>query len=632
MLLILVALAAIGLAAFTYLGLERLGSRGLVPMACRAVAWAALGVLLVNTSCPGALVQEPPLVLLDASLSLGGAQGRWAEAKALADSLGEVRRFGARGAEADSGAVFGRSALAPALIAAAATGRPVTIVTDGEIDDLPDAPRDLAARAGVRLLPRRAGQDDALVAVEAPARAVQGDTVTVLVDLRRTGSADAAGAVANATTGVESPATSERTVQTPAASVARRAGADSVTVVVEQGATVLARRRVALRDGAGRAALAIPTAGLAPGERLLRIRRDGAPDVEPDTDVRLHRLDLAETPGAVLLAAPGDWDARFLYRTVRDVANLPVRGFIQLEPDRWRDMRDLRPVPDAEVRRAAARADLLLLKGRAVTFAKGSAARGVLEWSSGENGESLVPGDWYLTAAGASPVAGALAGAPIDSFAPATAITPIQPPADAWIGLTAQEGRRGAARPVVVGRVDGRVRRVTVAAEGLFRWGFRGGSSEQAYRSLVGATVAWLLGGADSAGGVARPLRSTVQRGQPITFEWRAAGRPVPTAIGWSGAGTTRRDTLRFDGAGRASLWLPPGEWRYTLAAGGSGLVAVERFSDELLPRPVVLTEQPPSATLTPRRTAARDRLWLFGLALLALTGEWFARRRLGLR
>lgn len=621
MLLILVALAALGLAAFTYFGLERLGTRALVPMACRAVAWAALGVLLVNTSCPGALVREAPLVLLDASLSLGGAQGRWAEARAVADSIGEVRRFGARAAEADSGPVFGHSSLAPALVAAAATGRPVTIVTDGEIDDLPDAPRDLVARAGVRLLPRRSGQDQALVTVDAPARAVQGDTITVFVDLRQT-EPDAAGA----------PDAAGGTGTAPAAPAPPRSTADSLTIIVEEGATLLARRRVALRDGAGRAVLLLPTAGLAAGERTLRIRREGPADAEPDTDVRLHRLDLAETPGAVLLAAPGDWDARFLYRTVRDVANLPVRGFIQLEPDRWRDMRDLAPVPEAEVRRAAARADLLLLKGRATAFAKGSAARGVLEWSSGENGESLVPGDWYLAAAGASPLAGALAGAPIDSFAPATAITAIQPPADAWIGLTAQEGRRGAARPVVVGRAEGPVRRVTVAADGLFRWAFRGGSSEQAYRSLVGATVAWLLGGADAAGGVARPLRSTVQRGQPIVFEWRATDRPVPTAVRWSGAGATRSDTLRFDGAGRAETWLPPGEWRYTLAAGGSGLVAVERFSDELLPRRVVLEERPAAAASTPQQRAARDRLWLFGLALLGLVGEWFARRRLGLR
>jgi hypothetical protein len=31
-------------------------------------------------------------------------------------------------------------------------------------------------------------------------------------------------------------------------------------------------------------------------------------------------------------------------------------------------------------------------------------------------------------------------------------------------------------------------------------------------------------------------------------------------------------------------------------------------------------------------RTAARDWLWLFAVCLAALSGEWLARRRLGLR
>ena len=38
---------------------------------------------------------------------------------------------------------------------------------------------------------------------------------------------------------------------------------------------------------------------------------------------------MAPTPGVVLLAAPGDWDSRVLYRTLREVAQLPVRGFVR---------------------------------------------------------------------------------------------------------------------------------------------------------------------------------------------------------------------------------------------------------------------------------------------------------------
>jgi hypothetical protein len=96
--------------------------------------------------------------------------------------------------------------------------------------------------------------------------------------------------------------------------------------------------------------------------------------------------------------------------------------------------------------------------------------------------------------------------------------------------------------------------------------------------------------------------------------------------------GPTRTDTLRFDGAGRAPVRLPPGEYRYRLGEGGGGVVAVEQYSDELLPRPLTLTARTAGAARPQHRTAARDWLWLFGLAIVALSVEWLARRRLGLR
>ncbi len=77
----IVLLLAGGLAAFTYLRLERIGRRGWVPMVARAIAWAALGLLLLNLSCPVSRPPGRPLVLLDASISMGAAGGRWAEAR-----------------------------------------------------------------------------------------------------------------------------------------------------------------------------------------------------------------------------------------------------------------------------------------------------------------------------------------------------------------------------------------------------------------------------------------------------------------------------------------------------------------------------------------------------------------------
>ena len=73
----LVVLLASVLAALTYLRLEPGSPRLWIPAACRAIAWSALGLLLLNVSCPSAGVPRRPLVLVDGSLSMGAAGGRW---------------------------------------------------------------------------------------------------------------------------------------------------------------------------------------------------------------------------------------------------------------------------------------------------------------------------------------------------------------------------------------------------------------------------------------------------------------------------------------------------------------------------------------------------------------------------
>ena len=99
-----------------------------------------------------------------------------------------------------------------------------------------------------------------------------------------------------------------------------------------------------------------------------------------------------------------------------------------------------------------------------------------------------------------------------------------------------------------------------------------------------------------------------------------------------TGGGRQRTDTLRFDGSGRAVAWLPAGEYRYRLEGGGGGTVAVETYSDEWLPRPAVLTAHDARPARSPGRSSPRDWIWLFGIAVAALSVEWLARRRLGLR
>lgn len=593
---LVVALAA-ALAAFTYLRLERTGRPGWVPLACRAVAWAALGLLLLDVSCPVAVSPRRPLVLLDGSLSFGAAGGQWSAARDSAARWGDVSRFGDERPGTDS-LPRGRSLLGPALAAASASDRPVIVVSDGEIEDMADVPPDLLARAGVRLFARVRTPDLALTDVTGPARVTAGDSIALEVE------ADALGGAAADTVAVEASADGKR----------------------------LARRTLRFANGRARGRLVFGSAAVGPGEHVLRVAL-ATMDAEPRTDARLHLVTVTPTPGVVLLAGPGDWDSRFLYRTVREVAQLPVRGFVRLDPERWRSMADLRLVPAETVRQAARRADLLILMGSATSLAEGSSARGLWNWSPASDSAAL-PGDWYLAAGDASPLAGAFLGQPLDSFPPAIQLAPITPGASDWVALTAQVGRRGAARPAVIGRQAGRVRSVAVAVSGLWRWAFRGGSSEQAYRTWVAVTTSWLLGGADSARGAALPVRPVVMNGRPVVFEWAGAGTPSPLAIAWSGGADAggRADTLRFDGSGHALAWLPPGQYRYRLSGGGAGTVAVEEYSDELLPRPVTLVSHQARAPAPVGRRGARDWLWLFGVCVLGFAGEWLARRRLGLR
>lgn len=408
------------------------------------------------------------------------------------------------------------------------------IVTDGEIEDVADVPPDLRAQAGVRLFPRSPMPDLAVASVTGPGRVTTGDSIPLEIEIRATDP-----------------------------------GADSVILTVQQNARLLARE--VLRDvrGSTRRTLTVSSRALRPGDNLLTVRVDGPGNAEARDDARLHLVTVTPTPGVVLIANPPDWDSRFLYRTLREVAQLPVRGYVRVQPGQWRSMADLAAIPEAEVGRAVRQADLLVVKGRwpgPLT----TGARGVLRWPSGEDGAALLDGDWYLTPAAGSPVAGAFVGQPVDSFPPAFRISPIQPAADDWVALSAQNARRGAERPVVTGRTDGNRREIHVAVDGLWRWAFRGGSSEQAYRAWVAASASWLLGGADSVRGRARPVRAVVQNQRPVVFEWLAPGRPVPLAIGLDGESGAVQDTLHFDGAGLASIRLPVGTYRYRLEGAGA--------------------------------------------------------------
>ena len=347
-------------------------------------------------------------MLLDASLSMTADSGQWQAASDTAAALGRVRWFGDARPWTDSVPGRGRSDLGPALAAAVAIGRRIVVVTDGELGDVPDIPAELLASTGIVVLPRPRGRDLAITEVSAPARATVGDTIAVTADVQLTG-ADSA---------------------------------ESAVVVLLSGTRVLARKDATVAPGATVPVRFVSgTRGLAVGTQLLRVRIENAADREPRDDARTVAVELSGTPGIVMLASPGDWDARFLYRTLREVADLPVRGYVRLDGERWRDMDGLREVPAATVRAAARGADLLVVRGAARGMDEGTGARGLLRWPDAGG----PAGEWYASAAPISPIGLAFLGVPVDSLPPVTDAEALAAGSGDWVGLSVQAGRRGAA-------------------------------------------------------------------------------------------------------------------------------------------------------------------------------------------
>jgi hypothetical protein len=554
----------------------------------RAIGIAALLLLFLDPGIANHRVDRRPLVLLDNSISMHAATGRATEAVRLAASIGDTTSFG----ELARGEPGGRSNLSDALAGAIASGRAVTVVTDGEIADASAIPSDLLAQASVRLLPRSIGADIALSEVQAPVRLTAGDTLTMEVEAQRTAGAP-----------------------------------DSANIVVRDSTSVLLHG--VLKFGtANRARLHL--AGVLPsglqGEQWLRIERVGAADAEPDDDVRWWRLTITPTPGVVVVAETPDWDSRALYRTLKDVVEVPIRGYAQLQKGKWRRMDDLRSVAASEVTAAAKSADLLAVRGDVASWRALGKAR--LLWP-----DATESGDWYLNAGGVSPINGAFAGVEPDSLPPAAGVVPLEgDSARGWVGATARLSRRGMPVPVIGGAEDRTGRSITIGVDGLYRWGFRGGVADQAWRTMMASAASWLLAVPERDSMRARPVSPVTERGRALHFRWTGTGPPSPVAIVLKGPRGERSDTLRFDGTGDALLALGVGRYRYTLDGGGAGSVAVEPYSDELIPSPVTLTEHVGAAPRPAPRRSLRDVLWLFAIAIAGFGSEWMLRRKMGLR
>ncbi|HRP08743.1 MAG TPA: hypothetical protein PLL69_09665, partial [Gemmatimonadales bacterium] len=113
-------------------------------LAARFVAVLALLALLFDPGLGVAAGSRRPLILLDNSISMQAATARRDSVARLVQSHGgDVLAFG----ELAPGEPGGQSLLASSLTAAAAGGRPVVVITDGEVADAGSIPPDILALA-----------------------------------------------------------------------------------------------------------------------------------------------------------------------------------------------------------------------------------------------------------------------------------------------------------------------------------------------------------------------------------------------------------------------------------------------------------------------------------------------------
>ena len=595
----LAALLGAALAFVLYALRERGGIARMIPLvALRATAFTVLIALVLDAAAGRATAPEP-LIALDVSRSWlrGGDDARWEQARARIRALG-----------ADSLVVLGDSVRSrtlpdlpgddasragPLIERALAAGRPVTLLTDGELQDAA-ALASLPRGSRVEVIEGQDRADAAVVAVEAPRAVVSGDTIEVAITVR-----------------------------------AGSSGAPARVLVLSAGGRELARSTVdsLMPDGERRAVLRAPVAA-AEGPLLLSAALSGG-DAEPANDTLDLAMDVARAAGAVLVSSSPDQDSRFMVAVLRGAVSVPTRAYYRVMPGQWRIEGALSRVAEADVRRAMRDAPLVVVHGDTAIFGPPRAAStGALALVAPPS-EST--GEWYAISAPASPIAGALSGVAWDSLAPLDVAPNV--PAGEWEGLVTTRPRAETRRVAITGSERPR-RVVVVGASGMWRWRFRGGTGADAYAALWGGIFDWLT--AEPVDRRAAVLAEQVLRaGDPIRWRRGTGTDSVVTVIARRRGDAARVDTimLRFGAPGNVaeSPPLPAGVYDLEMT-GGAALLAINA-SPELLPQPrTVAAGEVGGAAVVGDAPRLRDWGFAYLIAIGALCAEWLVRRRMGLR
>ena len=579
----------------------------LVAAFLRAAAVALLVALLLDAPATRAK-PVATWAALDGSLSmLRNARDSAVLWRAARDSVRRVRAesvfvFGDSARRGDTMSVPRdlSSALRPIAERALGAGHPLTIVTDGEIDD-PEAARSLPPGSRLIVLSRQPRPDLAVMSMDVPRAVVSGDTV----DLRVTLVAGSAGA---------------------------RAG--TVTVFLEN-AVVATARVDSLRAFTERVVDLRSTITGPAGTRVLHAVAASPDDAEPRNDTLSVGIDLSRAASAVFLSTSPDFDARYALAVLRGALGIPTRGFFRVAPGEWRLEGALTPISEADVRQALRDAPVAILHGDTAAFGPPrTVTAGPLALIAPA---AASEGEWYPSSAPTSPLGPALSGVVWDSLPPVAVSA--TPPEGSWEGVEARRARGDERRALIVGSDQPR-RVVIVAASGFWRWRFRGGVSSDAFTALWGSIFDWLAAErADTRAAV--PDERVLRAGEPI--RWRR-GSPADSVV----SVTLRRRETRGEGSGRVDSMtvrfgsnanvvetpgLAAGIYDVTVR-GGTALLAVNP-SREWLPRaPRVNSGAAKSSGALSADTAPRLRSmgWPYALAIVLLCTEWILRRRRGMR